>query len=313
MRVIDISQFNGAIDFNTYTSNTNIEGVIIRVGYRGYGSSAKLVEDKKFKANMDGATKAGLKVGVYFVSQAITEAEAKNEAEFVLERIAIYATVLGVYFDSENGNNGKGRADYGKLTKTQRSFIARAFCSRIQEEGYIAGVYASQSWFNDCFNLYDLKEYKKWVAKYSDNPPSIEYDAWQYTSKGKVDIVSGNVDISVFNDSALEVKEETVKKSNEEVAQEVINGLWGNGTDRKTKLTNAGYDYKTIQELINKLVGSTTTTTTNNTATYYTVKRGDTLSAIASKYKTSVAYLQKINGIKNPNKINIGQKIKVKE
>lgn len=320
MRVIDISQFNGAVDFSKLR---DIDGVIIRCGYRGYGKSAKLVEDKKLGENLSGALEAGLKMGVYFVTQAIDEKEARAEAHFVLDLIKPIPLDLGIYIDSENCNNGKGRADYGKLTKAQRTAIINAFCETIEVYGYMAGVYASQSWFTSCFNMYDLKSYKKWVAKYSDYAPSIEWDGWQFTSKGLLEGIGGHVDISTFKeeqttdettDKTTETPEntslegqtisETTRKTNEEIANEVINGLWGNGDDRKKNLEAAGYNYAEIQRLVNELV--------KPKAEYYTVKRGDTLSRIAKKYNTTVAYLQNVNGIKNPNKIYIGQKIKVK-
>lgn len=313
MRVIDISQFNGAVDFSKLR---DIDGVIIRCGYRGYGKSAKLVEDKKLAENLEGAQRAGLKMGVYFVTQAIDEKEARAEAHFVLDLIKPIPLDLGIYIDSENCNNGKGRADYGKLTKAQRTAIINAFCETIEVYGYMAGVYASQSWFTSCFNIYDLKNYRKWVAKYSDYAPSIEWDGWQFTSKGLLEGIGGHVDISTFKEeqttdettenTSLEGQtiSETTRKTNEEIANEVINGLWGNGDDRKKNLEAAGYDYTEIQKLVNALV--------KPKAEYYTVKRGDTLSGIAKKYNTTVAYLQSVNGIKNPNKIYIGQKIKVK-
>lgn len=313
MRVIDISQFNGAVDFSKLR---DIDGVIIRCGYRGYGKSAKLVEDKKLGENLNGAFEAGLKMGVYFVTQAIDEKEARTEAHFVLDLIKPIPLDLGIYIDSENCNNGKGRADYGKLTKAQRTAIINAFCETIEVYGYMAGVYASQSWFTSCFNIYDLKNYRKWVAKYSDYAPSIEWDGWQFTSNGLLEGIGGHVDISTFKEeqttdettenASLEGQtiSKTTRKTNEEIANEVINGLWGNGYDRKKNLEAAGYDYTEIQRLVNELV--------KPKAEYYTVKRGDTLSGIAKKYNTTVAYLQNVNGIKNPNKIYIGQKIKVK-
>lgn len=313
MRVIDISQFNGAVDFSKLR---DIDGVIIRCGYRGYGKTAKLVEDKKLAENLEGAHGAGLKMGVYFVTQAIDEKEARAEAHFVLDLIKPIPLDLGIYIDSENCNNGKGRADYGKLTKAQRTAIINAFCETIEVYGYMAGVYASQSWFTSCFNIYDLKNYKKWVAKYSDYAPSIEWDGWQFTSNGLLEGIGGHVDISTFKEeqttdettenASLEGQtiSETTRKTNEEIANEVINGLWGNGDDRKKNLEAAGYDYAEIQKLVNALV--------KPKAEYYTVKRGDTLSGIAKKYNTTVAYLQNVNGIKNPNKIYIGQKIKIK-
>lgn len=284
MRVIDISQFNGKVDFSKIE---NIDGIIIRAGYRGYGALASLVEDNKYKSNIAGAVEAGFKVGVYFVTQAITEEEAREEADFVLDLVKDHNLQLGVYWDSENGNSGRGRADAGKLSRMQRTLLAKAFCERIQAEGYTAGVYASQSWFYDCFNLYELKDVFKWVAKYSDNEPSIyTYNAWQYTDSGKVRGISGRVDISVFKEVAEveEVKEETKEESifKGQLKDEILDNF-----NKKDE--------------------------TKDNATYYTVRRGDTLSGIAEKYNTTVALLQYINGIKNPNKIDIGQKIKVKE
>ena len=300
MRVIDISQFNGAINF---TKITNVDGVIVRVGYRGYGKTAKLVEDKDFKKNIEKANNAGFKLGVYFVSQALTEAEGKEEAEFTIKLVSVYDLPLGIYFDTENGNGGKGRADHGKLTKAQRTAIARAYCNKVEEYGYKAGIYASQSWFTEDLNYYDLKDFRIWVAKYSNYEPSIEYDAWQFTSKGKVDGISGNVDLSKFKE--VTVVEEP-KKTNEEIAQEILDGKWGNSPNRKKLLEDAGYNYEEVQAIVNKLLAKT-----ESKDVYYTVKRGDTLSSIAKKYGKTTAYLQSINGIKNPNKIYIGQKLKV--
>ena len=93
--------------------------------------------------------------------------------------------------------------------------------------------------------------------------------------------------------------------TNDQIANEVIAGMWGNGDDRKQRLTSAGYNYTVIQAIVNKLMGA-------NKAVYYTVRSGDTLSGIASKYDTTYQHLAQINGIANPNKIYAGQKIRVK-
>lgn len=308
MRVIDISQFNGIIDFSQLP---NVDGIIIRVGYRGYGVSGKLVTDKSFYTNIKNATERGFKVGVYFVTQAITYAEALAEAEYTLQAIAPYAVPLGIYWDTENGNNGKGRADHGKVTAAKRTSMAKAFCDSIIAEGYKAGIYASESWFKNDLVLEELQDYIIWVAKYSKTKPSIKYTGWQYTSSGNVDGIKTYVDISTF-DNIFEPIESVIDsvpvKTNEEIADEVISGMWGDGDVRKGRLTSAGYDYKTIQAIVNSKLGSGVA---QHTATYYTVKRGDTLSSIAKRYGVTVAYLTQLNGIKNPNKIQIGQKIKI--
>ena len=97
------------------------------------------------------------------------------------------------------------------------------------------------------------------------------------------------------------------KKSNEEIAQEVIAGKWGSGDDRKNRLEHAGYDYNAVQKRVNELCGAKKPTTV-----YHTVKSGETLSGIASKYGTTYQRLAQMNGIANPNKIYTGQRLRVK-
>lgn len=301
MRTIDISEFNGNIDF----SNIDIDGIIIRAGYRGCSKGA-LVKDKKFSYNLMESLKNGYPTGVYFVTQAVNEAEAKEEAMFVLELVKDFDLSLPIYIDSENSPKGTGRADASKLTKQQRTLIVSAFCDTVLSYGYKAGVYASESWFNNQLNLEGLKSYVIWVAKYSQYKPSIFYDGWQYTSKGSVNGVKGNVDLSEFKEVSQEIDDiiET-PKTNEEIADEVIAGKWGNGAERIGKLTLAGYSPSVIQQIVNKKLGGSETK-------YYVIQKGDTLSKIASKFGTTVYKLVQLNGISNPNKIYAGTKIRVK-
>ena len=301
MKIIDVSTYNGAINWAKVAKEC--EGVIIRAGYRGYGSG-ELVTDNKFASNIKGAIKAGLKVGVYFVTQAITEAEAKAEAKYTLVLIKGYNLDLPVFIDSENGDvNGRGRADRGKLTRSKRSIILKAFCLEIEKAGYKAGVYASQAWFIDDLDFATIKSYYIWVAKYSSQAPVIYYNAWQYSSTGKIDGITGNVDLSNFNLAGV-----TTKKTNKQIVKEILAGKWGDGTERKKRLTAAGYNYQNIQALVNAELNATSTSSNNTT---YTVKKGDTLTAIAKKYNTTVTRLKQFNNIKDVNKIYVGQIIKV--
>jgi len=304
MKVIDVSQFNGSISWARVAKSC--DGAIIRAGYRGYGRGT-LVTDKNFKNNLAAAKAAGVPIGVYFVTQAITIAEAQEEARYTMELVKGYKLVYPIFIDSENGKNGAGRADSGKLSRAKRTAILNAFCEEIQKEGYAAGVYASQSWFNDDLNLAELKDFNIWVARYSSYAPNIYYNAWQYTSAGSVDGVTGNVDISDFKSISI-TKQTTkpTKKSAEEIADEVMAGKWGNGAARKAKLEAAGYNYNEIQTKVTEKLNKKTT------KKYYTVKAGDTLSAIAKKYNTTVDKLVKLNNIKNANKIYVGQKLRVK-
>ena len=142
-RGIDVSKFQGTIDWNAVAAD-GITFAIIRCGYRGYGSGA-LVEDATFRRNIQGATAAGIQVGVYFYSQAIDEAEAVEEASMVLSLVQGYSLPYGVYFDTEKVAGDTGRAD--GISAAQRTANAVAFCETIRNAGYTPGVYSYASWF----------------------------------------------------------------------------------------------------------------------------------------------------------------------
>lgn len=304
LKVIDVSEFNGAIAWQNVAKAC--DGAIIRAGYRGYGSG-KLVTDEKFKSNIKAASAAGIPIGVYFYTQAISEIEARDEARYTMELVKGYKLTLPIFIDSEDGKNGAGRADSGKLSRAKRTAILKAFCEEIQKKGYAAGVYASEWWLNNLLDISKLKNFYLWVAKYSTYEPNVAWDAWQYTSAGRIDGVTGGVDISDFkNISITKPTTKPTKKSADEIANEVIAGKWGNGQLRKEKLEAAGYDYNEIQSKVNEKLNKKTT------KKFYTVKAGDTLTDIAKKYNTTVDKLVKLNNIKNANLIYAGQKLRVK-
>lgn len=193
-RGIDVSKYQGNIDWNAVAAD-GITFAIIRVGYRGYGSGA-LVEDSTFRRNIQGATAAGLKVGVYFYSQAVNEAEAVEEASMVLSLCSGYSLPLGVYYDTEKVAGDTGRAD--GISAAQRTACAVAFCETIRNAGYSAGVYSYASWFYNSLNYANISKYRIWIAQYRDSLDfKYRYDIWQYTSTGKVNGVPGNVDMNV--------------------------------------------------------------------------------------------------------------------
>lgn len=196
--VLDLSTYNTVTNYSSI--GNNIDGVIIRAGYRGYGSSGTLTTDKKFEAHYSGLN-GKTKMGVYWLSQAITTSEAVAEANYVYNLIKNKTIHFPVYLDSEWANSSHtGRAD--SLSKAARTSITIAFCERIKELGYRAGVYASDSWFVSNLDWTQLSAngYSLWVARYSSSPPKnvSKYDAWQYTSSGSISGVSGNVDLSHF-------------------------------------------------------------------------------------------------------------------
>ncbi|MCM1185882.1 MAG: Ig-like domain-containing protein [Lachnoclostridium sp.] len=190
---IDVSKYNGNIDWNA-VKNSGVSYVIIRVGYRGY-TQGSLVDDSKFAANIKGATAAGLKVGVYFFTQAVDQVEAVEEASMVLERIKGYTISYPVFLDVEP-SGGKGRAD--SLSKETRTAVCKAFCETIQNSGYTAGIYANKTWLTEKIDTSQLSAYKIWLAQYAATPTyKGRYDMWQYKSTGKVSGISGNVDMNI--------------------------------------------------------------------------------------------------------------------
>ena len=191
---IDVSKWQGNIDWKKVKAS-GIDYAIIRVGYRGYGSGA-LVEDPYFRQNIEGATKAGLKVGVYFFSQAITTAEAVEEASMAINAVKGYKLHYPIYFDTELATtNSTGRAD--NLGSGQRTDIANAFCQTVRNSGYKAGVYASKSWFQYRVNYSTLSKYDIWLAHYTTATDfAHRYDMWQYTGTGSCPGVSGSVDLN---------------------------------------------------------------------------------------------------------------------
>ena len=192
LRGIDVSKFQGNIDWKK-VKESGIDFAIIRVGYRGYGSGA-LVEDSKFKANIQGATAAGLKVGLYFYSQAINEEEAVEEASMALSLCSGYSLAYPIYYDTEYVAGGRGNS----ISKAQRTACAVAFCETIRNAGYTPGVYSYASWFYNNLNYANISKYNIWIAQYRDVLDfKYNYNIWQYSSKGSVPGISTAVDMNI--------------------------------------------------------------------------------------------------------------------
>lgn len=193
---IDVSSHNGSIDWNA-VANSGVEYVIIRCGYRGYGSGV-LVEDSRYRTNIKGAINAGLKVGVYFFSQALDEIEAVEEASMVLNSISGYQISFPIFLDVEYSNTSKnGRAD--GLSVSQRTAVCNAFCKTITNAGYRAGVYANKDWLNNHITPSQFSSSTKiWLAQYAKTPTySGRYEMWQYSSTGSISGIKGNVDLNM--------------------------------------------------------------------------------------------------------------------
>ena len=191
-RGIDVSKWQGNIDWSMVAS-AGIDFAIIRVGNRG-STTGVLIEDPYFKKNMEGTIAAGIKVGVYLYSQAITEAEAVEEASMAISLVKDYKLQLPIYFDTEKISGGRAN----NLSVTERTAITKAFCETIRNAGYMPGIYSNYYWLRDKLNMSELERYSVWVAHYSDKCgyPG-KYDMWQYTSSGSVPGIKGNVDMNI--------------------------------------------------------------------------------------------------------------------
>ena len=250
-KLIDVSTHQGTIDWEKV--KPQIDGAILRCGY---GINIEKQDDAQFKRNADECTRLGIPFGVYLYSYANSVEKAKSEAAHVLRLIKGYKLSYPVYLDLEE--NG-----------TQNGAVERAivFGDIIEKAGYWCGVYANLNWWNN--HLKGLDRFTKWVAQYYSK---CEYtgsglDIWQYSSKGKVDGIQGNVDMNeCYRDFPAEILGSKLEKTITQIAKEVLNGKWGNGSARKANLTAAGYDYNAVQKEVNRLCNpSKTTTTTKKT------------------------------------------------
>lgn len=190
---IDVSKWNKEIDWEKVKA-AGVDFAIIRCGYRG-SKTGSLVEDPYFIKNIEGAQAAGIKVGVYFFTQATTEIEAVEEASMVLMLCKGYKLALPVFIDTE-GAGGDGRAD--GLSVESRTAVCEAFCRTVENAGFNAGVYASKNWFENNLNTEHISDYTIWLAQYSRRATyGGDYDLWQYTSAGTVDGIGTRVDLNL--------------------------------------------------------------------------------------------------------------------
>ena len=197
---IDVSTYQRTIDWEK-VKNDGVEFAIIRVGYRGY-SAGNVHYDTRAVQNMEGANAAGVPIGVYFFSQAITEEEAREEADFLINAVAGYKIDLPLILDYEYAGD-IGRMEAATLSKEEETAIVNAFADRVREAGYTPMVYANKYMLNATLNKNDLN-CAVWLAHYTyDTTYTGEYEFWQCASDGHVDGITGNVDLDFWYVSDL--------------------------------------------------------------------------------------------------------------
>ena len=191
---VDVSAYQGDIDWKA-VKNSGIEFAIIRLGYRGY-ESGKLVEDTYAKKNLEGAREAGLKVGAYFFSQALTVKEVDEEIKFMLGILGETYLDMPIVLDWEIPASSARTANMDARTLTD---LQLHFCGQMKEKGYQPMVYFNWHQSENLYYLSELEDYPFWLALYQDRmtyPWKVEM--WQWTCTGKVPGISGDVDINVY-------------------------------------------------------------------------------------------------------------------
>ncbi len=265
---IDISEFNGNIDWNAVRAD-GITFAFIRCGGRGWGSSGKIYEDNKLATNVANAKAAGIKVGVYFFSQAVTPYEALEEASFTLDKISGLGINLPVVMDWETGSGYRTWDLYGQ----DFANVITAFCSTISQNGYTPCVYLNTSDINNRLGSYSssiLSQYKLWYAypysvydpssdSYEHNyyqagdtipPRSYYFEYWQYSWHGKVSGISTDVDLNLRILGSTTLSEPKIELTNTSITSEVgqkidpMDGVTATSSQGQDKTSEVKYEIK---------------------------------------------------------------------
>lgn len=192
---IDVSHHQGNIDFSKVKA-AGYDFVILRIGYRGYGKAGTINADKKFSEYYKQAKAAGLDVGVYFFAQAINETEAEEEADFVINTLNGYDLDLPVVYDPESILDDVARTD--NVSGEQFTKNTLCFCQKISNAGFDPMVYSNMLWEAFEFDMRQISNYPIWYADYEALPQTpYQFTYWQYSNEGKVDGVSGVVDVDI--------------------------------------------------------------------------------------------------------------------
>ena len=264
---IDVSYANLSIDWSE-VKKSGIEFAILR---STFGSESESQIDSQYYQNATGCVKNNIPFATYHFAYFVNEKTAKDEADFAIKKANEYKKyvkfiVLDVEEDSVRYAKNMGY-------KPDWTACSIAFMERIKSAGYTPVLYSNYNWLKNVFNYNKIKNYKLWYAAPDAIKPAYTCAIWQYSWKGKVNGINGDVDMNYLYDEMLiksSVKASTgskasqvtsntttTKKSVETLAKEVIAGKWGNGDERKKKLTAAGYDYSAVQEKVNSLLKAT--------------------------------------------------------
>lgn len=246
---IDVSVYQGDIDWDRV--KPHIDFAILRIGL---GDDIPSQDDAKFERNYAECVRLGIPFAVYFLSYAVNKAKVQSEIAHIKRLLEGKTINAPVYIDVENTRG----LDWRTILNADMLSIMQKFNAQLNALGYKMGIYSSRSAFwNEKMSDLWYDNVSKWVAEYGDkvNDFNRTYDIWQHTSKGTIDGINGNVDMNVMYNNIFSFEQAPSVKSNEQLADEVINGKWGNGADRKNRLTAAGYNYEAVQTIVNERLG----------------------------------------------------------
>lgn len=310
---------NLGIDISAWQKGFNLqnawkEGFTYCIIKAGGADSRTPYKDSQFENFYTQARAGAWKIGAYYYGNAFSTTDAVKEANLFISYLQ-GKVITHVYYDVEGAMLNQG---YTHLTE-----IINAFCQTMINAGYACGIYTSESHFNSRFNDAALIMFPHWVARYSKTAPRLKsialVEIWQYG--GSVNYIrdpkiagtvidQDQINIDWVDQPELQQKPVEVinqdKKNVDQLANEVLAGLWGNGIVRRINLTLAGYDYWTVQRRVEEIIEIR-----KGSGKAYVVKSGDTLTKIAKLYNTTVDALVKANNIADKNKIEIGQYIRI--
>ena len=343
LKGIDVSQWQGNIDWQK-VKGAGVQFAMLRAGY------GRNNLDTKFHRNAKGAVAVGIPVGLYWFSYALNVEMAKKEAQYAVELAKKYKITWPIAYDLEYDTVSYAAKNGVTITKSLATQMAIAFCEEIKRLGYIPMVYTNLDYLNRYFDRSKLP-YDLWYAQYASTASVADKEIWQYSSKGSVPGIAGNVDMNHgYKDygnggdskpDPAPTPSPAPSGTTLNLAVAVMQGKYGAGQDRKNAL---GTRYQEVQDFINHIASASTDTLVaevmqgkygngktreivlggkykavqdkingkGNGAVYYTVRSGDTLSGIAVKYGTTYQRIAQLNGIANQNKIYVGQKLRVK-
>lgn len=305
---VDISVWQKRIDFEKLKA----EGVEFVIARAMYGNA----KDTEFENNYFKAQNSKMPFGCYQWGRASNPAQAREEAQILYENcLKGKKFEYPIYYDVED-------SILMNLGVQELTEVIKAWAEYLEDRGYFVGVYMNQSAFNNEVNGEELQKlYSQWRAYWTTENNKPNCDMWQFggeTNLIKSNMVAGYIcdqDYAYIDfESIIRQKglngfgaelSRKVMKSNEEIANEIREGKWGNGEARRQALLIEGYNYFAIQQIVTRLVNE-------NKEQYYTIQKGDTLSSIAQKFNTTVSQLSNWNNIKNINLIIAGKTIRVK-